>query len=140
VAPERSVPWLRERLRPVVVPNSSRTISLIDDLKSDKYGVRERAGKELEALADGAAPALRKALEGAPSLELRRRVERLLGNLEEKSPERLRDARAVEVLERIANEKAVALLRTLASGASEALLTREARAALRRLETRRTER
>jgi len=79
--------------------------------------------------------ALRKALAGDPSLEVRQRVERLLDNLTGQVPQagRLRELRAVELLELVGSPEARQLLQALAEGAPEARLTREARSAIRRL-------
>ena len=56
---------------------------LIADLDSDVFDVREKAAKEWK-LGAAAEPALRKALEGRPSAEVRRRVE---GLLQEEKPD-----------------------------------------------------
>ena len=79
--------------------------------------------------------ALRKVLAASPTLETRRRAERLLGRLDPWAPppDRLRVSRAVEALEYIGTREARQLLRTLAHGAPEARLTQEAEAALKRL-------
>src|SRR5207248_11092700 len=79
-------------------------------------------------------PALRRALAGRTSLEVRRRAERLLEPLASAagSPGRLRARRAVGVLEHIDTPAARALLVRLGAGAPGAWLTREARAALER--------
>jgi hypothetical protein len=89
----------------------------------------------LERLGELAEAPLRKALQGRPSPEVRRRVETLLAKLEGPvtAPERLREARAVAVLEHIATPEAVHALERLSRGAPEARLTREAEAALQRL-------
>jgi hypothetical protein len=91
--------------------------------------------KELAGEEELAAPALRKVLEGKPSLEVRKRVESLLDALKEPvtSSEKLRLLRAVETLERADSPEARALLERLAQGTPEARLTREAKAALQRL-------
>src|SRR5262249_20943196 len=108
---------------------------LVTDLDSDKFQVRTAATAQLKALGELAEPALRRALAGDPSAEVRRRVEQLLEKVQEWAPppERLREVRAVDVLERAATPEARKLLHELAKGAPEARLTREARAALDRL-------
>jgi WD40 repeat protein len=134
-APDRVVPFLRERLRPVAAPDERRVAQLVADLASDQFAVRERAAKALERLGDVAAPALRRAIDGKPSVELRRRVEQLLAKADAPitDPERLRPLLAAEALERIDTRQAREILTALASGASGARLTREAQAALGRL-------
>jgi RNA polymerase sigma factor (sigma-70 family) len=129
------VPFLRERLRPVVPPETGRIDRLLADLDSDRFAARARASRELEALGELARPALRKALAGEPSLEARRRMGGLLEQLGRPvvDPEMLRGLRAVEVLEHLATQEARHLLQVLGKGAGEARVTREARASLERL-------
>jgi hypothetical protein len=99
--------------------------------------VREKATQELDALGETAVDACRKALQGNPSIESRRRLERLLSKQIREtgrpSPERLRILRALEVLERAGTVEARQFLTNLAKGASGAWLTREATAALERV-------
>jgi WD40 repeat protein len=130
-APE-SVRRIAGRLRPVPAANAARLKALIADLDSDEFRVREQASAELERLADQAEPALRAALRGSPSAEVRRRAEGLLARLVSGEEQRV-TSRALELLERLGTREAVALLETLAGGASAARQTREAKAALRRL-------
>jgi hypothetical protein len=132
-APAQAVPFLAEHVRPVLAADPKRTEQLIRDLGSDQFAVRERAARELEALAEAAAPALRRALRGKPPVELRRRVEQLLADVEAVSHEQLRLLRAVEVLEQVGSPQGRQVVQTLARGAPEVRLTREAKAALDRL-------
>src|SRR5688500_2248321 len=68
---------LGERLRsPDTVEEIVRRQLL--DLDSDRFAVRESASQKLKDLGMDAAPVLRQALKGKPSLEMRRRVEELL--------------------------------------------------------------
>ena len=81
-----------------------------------------------------AEPALRKALDGQPSPEVRRRVRQLLNKLAAvPSGERLRALRALEALEQIGTPPAREALEALARGAPEARLTQEAKASLERV-------
>jgi WD40 repeat protein len=133
--PHKAVPFLRDRLHPVPLLDSKHLARLVADLEHKRYAVRDQASRELERLGDLADSALRKALEGDPPLELRRRAEQIL----EKTggpvtdPVQLRTLRAVEALEHAATAEARQLLEELAGGAAEARQTREARAALARL-------
>src|SRR5206468_630854 len=101
-APGRAVPLIKERLKPRPAADPRRVARLVADLDSDEFEVREKASEELATLGPGAEAALRKALAGEVSAEVRSRVEDLLAGLEKGSAarERLRDLRAVEVLER----------------------------------------
>ncbi|MBI1917060.1 MAG: WD40 repeat domain-containing protein, partial [Planctomycetes bacterium] len=131
--PGQAVALLRERLRPVPSADSVRLARLIRNLDSGRFSVREQAAKELEQLGDVALVALRKAAQGSPALETRRRLERLIERATGWTPERLQAWRALEVLEAIDTPEARTVLQALARGAAEARLTREARASLDRL-------
>src|SRR5262249_28501254 len=73
--PARSVPYLREGLRPVPSAEAKRLARLIADLDDDQFEVREKAAAELEKQGGAALAALREALDGRPSPEARRRIE-----------------------------------------------------------------
>jgi HEAT repeat protein len=122
---------LKDHLHPVVAADAKRLATLLADLDSEQFTVRDKAARELERLGESALPALKKAQEESTSAEVRRRVEQLLAK--EQSSPHLREARAVEVLEHIATPETRELLRKLAEGVPEARLTREAKAALERL-------
>lgn len=125
-------------MRPAGAVDAKQLARLIADLGSSGFRERERAQDELERLDDKAEPTLRRALAQAPSLEVRRRLEKLLQRLEGPviAPEQLRNLRAVEALERIATPAAQQLLGTLAQGDPEARLTRDANQSLSRLQRR----
>ena len=54
---------------------------MIKELDDERFQVRENAARELEQLGELAEGPLQRVLRGAPSLEQRRRVERLLEKL-----------------------------------------------------------
>lgn len=143
-APADALVYLKPRLRPATDEPERRIKRLIVDLDSDSFTVRENAAKELRRLGARAEPACRKALASHPTLEMRRRLERLLEELARRpwrpSVEELRQTRALEVLERIGTPEARAILQALARGAAGARQTREARTALHRLTNRPAER
>jgi RNA polymerase sigma factor (sigma-70 family) len=134
-SPAQAVPLLREKLQPVSIKvDGIRIARLVAELDDDQFAVREAAEKELDRLGEVAAPALRKALTGQPSVEVRRRVERLLDRQDEAdfTPERLRARRGLDVLERIGTAEARQVVERLAGGTPQAWLTREAKATLER--------
>jgi hypothetical protein len=136
-APDKALPLLGERLRPVPAADPQHLARLIADLDSNQFTVREEATRELAKLGEQAAPALTKALKESPSAEVRRRGAQLLDKFESSpSPDRLRGIRAVEVLEQLATPAALDLLNTLARGTPDARLTQEAKASLARLRLR----
>jgi hypothetical protein len=134
-SPKESLPLLRSYLKPVPKGDEKRIAQLVKDLDADDFDVREKASDELARVGEPAAGALRKALEGAPSAELRVRATQLLEKFGGKgpSPDVLRRGRALEVLEHIGGPEARAILDELAKGAPEAALTQEAAAAVKRL-------
>jgi RNA polymerase sigma factor (sigma-70 family) len=134
-APAQSVPLLKEHLRPVAPVDAKRLAGLIAALDDDAFDVREKASTELEKLGETAEGALRKALEGEPSPEVRQRVKALLEKVAGRTPsaERLRTVRTLEVLEQAGSPEARQILESLAKGAPGAWLTQEAQRAVARL-------
>jgi hypothetical protein len=137
-APAETVPFLKGRLivqRGPVDPK--RLGALIAELDNDIFSVRQRAEKELAKLGPRAEAALRKALAGNPSAEVRERIEKLLKLLapDALAPGRLRPLRALEVLERIGSPEACKVLQALAKGADGNEVARQAGASLARLTT-----
>jgi RNA polymerase sigma factor (sigma-70 family) len=135
-APAKAVPFLRDKLRPAAPsPEHDQLARLIADLASERYEVRKKAAEQLRALRQRAEPALREAARGRLEPEARKRVEELLGELEEAvvQPEELRQLRGIEVLEHSGTAEARQLLEAMAAGAPQARLTQDARASLRRL-------
>jgi WD40 repeat protein len=134
------VAFVGQQVRPAAVPSAARVTRLLADLDDEQFEVREKASDELDLLGEMVEADLRRHLRGKPSLEVRRRVERLLEGLQRNrlrpAGEPLRALRALEVLERAGTAPAVRLLRALAGGAPVARLTREAKSALRRLKRR----
>jgi len=134
-APEEAVAYLRKQLKPAVDADFARVRKLIKDLDDDRFEVRESASRELEKLGAGIQPAVRQALEGRPTPEVRRRLEGLLQTpaAVSRSPELLRHLRAIAVLEQIASKDARQLLSTLGGGVAHAPETIAAKSALERL-------
>jgi RNA polymerase sigma factor (sigma-70 family) len=135
-----AIKFLGTQVQPVTAPDEKRVAKLIADLDSDDFQVRDRATKELERLGDRVVGACRKALAGAPSLEMRRRLEKLLesqaAEADQPSAERLRLSRALEALELAGTDRAREVLSVLSKGAPSAWLTEEAKARRERLEQR----
>ena len=77
LAPELAISHLKRHLPPAAGANREEITRLIADLDSNQFAVREAASKKLADLGGPARPLLRRALEGAPALETRRRLEQL---------------------------------------------------------------
>jgi hypothetical protein len=134
--PKHALPLLKEQLRPVPAGEEKQLARLIAQLDDDSFEVREKATQELAKL-PGAESALRKALDGTASAEVRERARFALEAREraESSAEWAAALRALEVLEQLGTPEARDWLRTLAKGEPRARLTQEAKAALKRLGT-----
>jgi hypothetical protein len=136
---------LAELLRPEPPVEPRRVTQLLTELSSDRFRVRSRARKELEEMEEAAEPLLREALKNRPTLEARRRMEELLGRIEESlrqtggvSPQLLRLLRGVEALERIGTPAARRALQKIAERSPDHDVGAEAKAALSRLRARST--
>jgi WD40 repeat protein len=131
----QAVELLSGKLCPEKAPPAEQLERWLNELDHPKFAVRDTAAADLKKHIDSAAPLLRKALEGRPSLEMHRRLTQLLDYADElRWPrEALRTLRALEALERIGSAEARAVLQTMAGGAAESRLTQEAKASLARL-------
>jgi WD40 repeat protein len=132
-----TVTWMKEQLHPARGEDQSHITKLISDLDDEEFDVRKKAFEELSNLGNQARPALKKALEGTPSAEVRKQSEELLERLApgqvSLSGDTLREVRAIEVLETIGTPESRAILEALSRGAGGTRLTEEAAAALKRL-------
>jgi hypothetical protein len=133
---ESTLDLLGQRLRPITDAKTHEAAAWLAQLDSPEFEVRSRAAQRLGELRDAALPLLERAREKRPPLEAWRRLEGLRGTLDPRSPESLREVRAVQVLEYIGTDEARRLLHRLAGGLPQARLTREAQGALGRLNRR----
>jgi hypothetical protein len=135
--PARSLPLLQKQLStaPGRGPTTEQIGRMVHDLDSDEWPVREKASADLEKSGARALPLLKKALDNPPSLEVRKRAQRLLRRLDptEMPAEELVAVRGVQTLEYMATPEARRLLEQLARGSAGLRLTEEAGDALRRL-------
>jgi WD40 repeat protein len=132
-SPEQVVAALKERMKPVPPADPERLARLLRQLDSDDFQERERAAAALREMGPPAERALKQALAAGPSAEVRKRLGRLLEELEQARKGRRTDW-SVRLLERLGTTEARGLLEGLAGGAPGAPLTEDAAAALRRLE------
>lgn len=133
-APEQAVPLLYRKLAPVAPVVPERLQQLLADLDAPKFATRQRACRDLAHIGRPAVPALKEALKGDLTLEVRRRIEELLPEIGKTvcPPDGLRQSRALLALEYMSDPAARQHLDRLASGAPLAWLTEQAQAALAR--------
>jgi len=134
-APKQSVPFLRERLKPVVLADQAKIQKWIADLGSTDFAMRQAAAKALEKVGRQVEPVIQNVLKGNTTLEARRRLEQILNTLAGvPGPETLRTIRAIMAMENIGSPEAQAILQALARGAPGARETEEAKGSLQRLQ------
>jgi hypothetical protein len=132
-ASDKAVPFVHDRVRALPEPDAATAPKLVADLVSDRFTVRQKAFDDLEKLGERARTALEKAQASRPSLEVQRRLQQLLDNLADYSPEHRRLLRSVQVLEQAATPVAKQALDLLAKGAAGPRLAEEAKLSLARL-------
>jgi hypothetical protein len=125
--PRHSVPFLGRHLAGVGLPQEARLASLLAGLDDDQFATRQRSADALARLGGLAEPRLKKALAGDLALEVRRRVEQLISQIEgPPAGEELRLLRAVEVLGLVGGAEAEGLLAGLANNLPGSRVAREA--------------
>ncbi|HKB04405.1 MAG TPA: WD40 repeat domain-containing protein [Gemmataceae bacterium] len=108
--PAEAVAFLKDRVQPVVAPADATVTRLIRGLDGPRFADREKAQKELAAIADLVRPRLEMARKFATE-EAARRLDQVLKAADERAPETVRQIRACEVLEGVGTPDAVRLLR-----------------------------
>jgi hypothetical protein len=134
----RTVSYLKERIRPMTRQEAQHIRLLIRQLDSDRFDERLKASQTLRELGWKAELLLRKTLAGNPSLETRRRIEMLLEPFPSwpiKDPRKLRALRSIWVLERIGTSEACTFLREFIASDSDDPLREEALQTLQRLQS-----
>jgi hypothetical protein len=133
LGPQQGVSLLKARLQlpsPVAVEQVAK---LAAELGDQNFAVRQKAATTLDDMGEGAEAALRRIVEGNPTLEVRQRIGQILTN---RDKDVIRKLRAIEVLEQIGTAEARQVLLTLANTTPNPRVSDGARAALQRLATR----
>jgi hypothetical protein len=132
---KESVPFLGKQ---VFLVDPARIQQLLKDLNANKYPVREHASMELGKYGRWIEGVLKEALKRPESEEVRRRIERLLSQLNvpgslSLDQERLRLRRTMLILEQVGGADSRKVLQDLVRGAPEEAFREEARASLERM-------
>ena len=130
-AGDKAIAFLGEKVAASKAPDEARTKQWIADLDAPLFASREKAEKDLRSLSGQAESHLRKQLHSNPSLEVKRRIESLLRDIEARklTTAEVREVRAVQALEWMNTEAARRLLAKWAEGDPNATLTKAARKA-----------
>jgi len=134
-----SLPFLLDRLHSYTEADQKRIGKLIEDLDDDNFTIREKATADLESLVKWAEAPLRQALANNPSLEVQKRIEKILEKLQKGTSwpqERLRVIRLIEILEKIGTRETEQGLEKLVKAGPDAEIRAEAKLALDRLKKR----
>src|SRR5262249_47788181 len=133
--PAKSLPLLQEKLPPVPVLAATELARLLAALDGKRFPERDRALRQLARLDRSVEAPLKAALEGTLPLEARKRVERLLNDMDraKTTPDRLPVSRALLALEYCGTVEARKHLEKLAGGAAKAWLTEQAKQSLERI-------
>jgi RNA polymerase sigma factor (sigma-70 family) len=135
---EGATKFLGERLGAVRAPDAAKVNALIRRLDADDFIQRDEATAELKGMALLAEGLLRKALQGTPTPEAKRRLEEVLeAAAASRTADGRRLVRAVAALERIGSPAARTELEGLRSRLPQTELDAEAAEALTRLTQRR---
>jgi RNA polymerase sigma factor (sigma-70 family) len=128
---------LRERFPRIDGPKPETVQGWIADLDDAAFARREAASAALTRAAVLCEPAMRRALEGKPTAEVRERLTKILTGITRRlSRDDITHARAVQAMELANTAAARKVLEEWAAGVEGAWLTIEARAALERLQAR----
>lgn len=135
--PTLTVRFLQARLKPATPLDPARFYMLLGNLGAESAAVAEQAKQDFIRLGPLAEPGLRRSMADMPDCELRQRIEQILARLQEapRSPQVLRELRAVGVLGKINTAEAKMVLQNVSRGVPEAWLTKEASLTLQRLES-----
>jgi hypothetical protein len=130
--PERTLPFLEKRVKPIPPGETEKIKGLIQELQNQNGGARRRAMTELRKHGEAALGALN---QSAEEQRHNQAVQVMIVKLEKQvaSPDRQRALKAVRALENMNTDGATALLNKLSHGAPGARLTTEAKAALERI-------
>jgi WD40 repeat protein len=138
-APALTVPFVRDHLRATAhLAIDPQVRTWLADLDDDRFAVRQHAQAELARLGPSADPALRQALAREPSVEVQRRIDRLLGARRSAplSPDAQRALEGIELLVEVGTPEARQALDELAQTSLAVPFGSEVRAALERLDRR----
>ncbi len=131
-AGESGVVALKSRLKPTPTADAKLVDKALEDLKSNRFTVREKAVAELTKVADQIVPRLRKLRESELDADVRESIDKLLSAAEADTPESRRQLRAIEALAVIGSASARGVLVEMSRGDPGARLTEAARSALER--------
>jgi hypothetical protein len=131
---QQSLALLKKRLQAAVPVAAEVIANHIAKLDDKNPAARQKAAKDLDDLGEAAEPALRKALEGNITLEVRQRITQILNK---RDNDALRNLRAIEVLEQIGTVEAREVLQMLVQSTVNPRVQQAAAGALDRVTVRR---
>jgi WD40 repeat protein len=131
----QTMPFVKSHIKLLVPADPQRVQVLLTELGHDQITRRDKASQDLEKLGALCEPALQAALSKKPSMDTRRRLEKLIARAREPIPaqDTLHALRLIEALELAGSAAARQLLQGLCGEKPPTRVTHEAQAALARL-------
>jgi hypothetical protein len=131
-APDNAVALFEDKMRPVLRTDPALLDRIFRDLDAPEFAVRDKADRALNQLGVGALAGARERAGKSQSAEVKQRANRFLRRFDNTDigPDRIRIARALEVLAMVNTPGARKLVETLAAGALEVWETEIARRTL----------
>jgi hypothetical protein len=131
--PDEARRLMKDKLRLPVVPPAKEIDSLIKNLDSDSFAVRQEARKTLSGHLSSCRKQYRAALEKSPTLEVRKALETILIGQFPIPADELRVSRCIFTLERMGGKEAVIILKSLQDSEQDSELMTLTRSAIERL-------
>lgn len=135
LAASQTVPFVKGRAQQLLPVDRQRIHTLLTELNHDQVARRDKAAQELEKVGALCEPMLRTALQKPPSMDARRRLEKLVEKTQSPVPssDTLLALRILEALELANTTEARTMLGALAREAPPTLIASDAQAALERM-------
>jgi len=130
-----ATPLLKNKLKMLVPVDRQRITNILADINHEQYGRRDKAVQDLEKVGALCEPLIQQALKNPPSMDARRRLEKLLEKINGPlpSPDTLHVLRAIEALELANTAESRQILDTIAKETPPTRVSLDAKASLARL-------
>jgi RNA polymerase sigma factor (sigma-70 family) len=136
-AGDGALDFLRQQVRQVVVTavDLKHLERLVAELDAEKFAVREKAARDLQAIGEPAVAALQRLLASKPSAEAEQRAKAVLQKIAEPAftPDQQRVLEVLDLLEQLGTPKAIALLEEIQRDAQVRRVQAAAQSAMQRL-------
>ncbi len=135
---KQMVPFLKQKMNKLVPVDRQRIAVLLAELSHEQITRRDKAVQDLEKVGALCEPMLAAALQKPSSMDMRRRMEKLLGKAQspDPSPDTLLALRLLEALELANSAEARQVMESLTKEVPPTRITEEAKVSLARMKRR----